>query len=320
MTSGVCATSIRPKLAGRYYSPAGLIVAVDGTMYPGAPLPPHPATNDGNGFWSGFASAMVGGLENTQDGLWHSVCIGYEALTIPMWKSVQAGRGNLQTPGTAVFEINAFQQWFYQQFGTFAPTILAGFSQGTMITDQVWLYDILSVTGALHYLLPFTYRIYQFGHVFRSPGIAWGNALAGLSQSIITDGQESGGIGCALDLTVPQTNYPAPDDNPVIVSCANPGDLYSACPTGLDPWNHLAKEGKTGQLFFRIVMKPTFVDVVEAAEVLGMPISAIKEAVNAGTFFSQGMDSPHYHYEAHLVACIDDALALGRSLPYQSGF
>lgn len=315
MTTGVFATSIRPKLGGRNYNPAGLLVCVDGTAYPGAPYPPVPATNDGNGFYSGFASALAGGLMNIQDGLFHSICVGYEAATIPMWPSVQAGRS------TAVYEIRMFAQWFYQQFGVYPPTLFAGYSQGTMVIDQILVNDVWPETGVLHYLSPFIYRAYQIGHIFRTPGIAYGNALAGLSQSIKTNDIESGGIGCVLDLTVAQTNTLAPDGNSVIVSCANPGDLYASCPTGLDPWHHLAKQGKTGQLFFRIVMQPTFADVVEAALVLAMPISAIEEAVNAGTFFSEGLNSPHFQYFPQLDACIDDALKLGNTLPiYQPGY
>jgi len=199
-----------------------------------------------------------------------------------------------------------------------------------MITDQIWVYDVLTPpgskdpsgnpTGTLHYLLPFFYRSYQFGHIFRSPGIAWANDAAGLSQSIITNGVESGGIGCVLDLTPAQTNYLAPDGKPVVWSAANPGDLYASCPTGLQPWTKLAPVAKTGQLFFKIVMQPTFIDVVSAATVLLMPITAIEEAIHAGTFFAQGMNSPHYQYFPQLTACIDDALQLGLSFPYQPGY
>jgi hypothetical protein len=314
MTQSVFATSIRPKLNGKYYTPAGLVVCFDGTVYPGAPFPPIPATNDGNGWYAGFASALAGGLMNLQDGLWNSICVGYPAATVPMWPSVQTGRK------TGVAQIDAYQKWFHSQFGTYAPTVLAGYSQGTMITDQIWLLDILSPTGVLHYLLPFVYRSYQIGHIFRSPGIAWANAAAGLSQDIKTDSVESGGIGCVLDLTPEQTNYAAPDGKPVVWSAANPGDLYTSCPTGLDPWKNLAKQGQTGQLFFKIIMQPTFVDIISAAKVLLMPISAIEEAINAGTFFSQGMNSPHYQYFPQLTACIDDALKLGLSFPYRPGY
>jgi hypothetical protein len=160
------------------------------------------------------------------------------------------------------------------------------------------------------------YRIYQFGHVFRTPGIAHGNALIGAPESIKQNGVESGGIGCVLDLTEQQTNFPSPIGTPVIYSCANAGDIYSCCPTGTDPWRHLAAQGKTGQLFFKVIMQPTFADIVELALVLGHPIASIEEGLNAGTFFAQGPGSPHYQYFPQMVGCIGDAVALGQSLPH----
>jgi hypothetical protein len=292
------------------YRPCGGLFAVDGTAYPGAPGAELPITNDGTGWWSGLASGMVGGLENMQDGLWNSWMVSYEASVCPMWPSVQQGRGYLITA------IQQFEVWCMQQFGTYLPIIMAGYSQGTMVTDQVWVYDILSPTGVLHYLLPFVYRIYEFGHIFRSPGIAYANQLAGLPQSIKADGQETGGIGCVLDLTVAQTNYAAPDGKPVITSAANKGDIYGCCPTGLNPWTNLSKQGKTGQLFFKVIMQPTF---AECAEVLAMPVDAIEEGIAAGTFFAEGMASPHYTYGVQMDACINDALVLGNSLPHQAG-
>lgn len=310
MTSSIPMLDVRQRLRGRLWRPAGGVFAVEGTVYPGAPNPPNPLLSNGEGEWSGFASGVVGGLCNVADGLWWSQCIGYEALTIPMWPSVQQGRANL------VAAIDAFATWYHTVFGVYPPIVLIGYSQGSMVTDQVWVLDILSPTGVLHYLLPYVYRSYQFGHIFRSPGIAWGNALAGLPQSIKVDGVESGGIGAVLDLTVAQTNYQAPDGNPVVVSCANHGDIYTAAPTGLNPWTAIAKPGRTGQLFFKIVMQPTFADIVEAALVLETPIASIEEGINAGTFFAQGSNSPHYQYYPQMLACINDAKALGLSLPH----
>lgn len=310
MTSSIFNVQTRSSFTGTKYQPAGVIFAVDGTAYPGAPGADIPITTDGSGWWAGFSSGMVGGLENIADGLWGSIIIGYEASTIPMWPSVQQGRGFL------VAAIKNYTDGFKSNFGFYPPIILTGYSQGSMITDQVWVLDILSTTGVLHYLLPYVYRIYQFGHIFRSPAIAWGNALAGLPQSIRQNGQETGGIGAVLDLTVAQTNFVAPDGQPVVHSCANHGDLYTCCPTGTDPWKNLAAQGKTGQLFFKIIMQPTFADIVEAALVLEHPIASIEEGINAGTFFAEGMTSPHYQYYPQMLACINDAHQLGMSLPH----
>lgn len=257
---------------------------------------------------------MVGGMINTQDGLWDSVCIGYPAATIPMWPSVQIGRQNL------VAAIDSYAQAYFAAWGVYPPITGSGYSQGSMVWDQVWVLDILSPTGVLHYLLPYVYRIYQYGHVFRMPGVARGNVLAGLSQDLTQNGVEAGGIGGPNDLTEAQTNYLAPDGNTVIVSSANSGDIYSAAPCGPNPWTDLAPQGKTGYLFFKIVMQPTFLDVVEAAEVLGDPIASIEEGINAGTFFAEGVNAPHYQYFTQMDACIGDVLALGNSLPNDPGY
>lgn len=311
MTSSIFNVQTRSAFTGTQYQPAGVIFAVDGTAYPGAPGADIPITNDGSGWWAGFSSGLVGGLENVADGLWGSVIIGYEASTIPMWPSVQQGRSYL------VAAIQNYTAGFKANFGFYPPIIMTGYSQGSMVVDQCWVLDFLSPTGVLHYLLPFVYRSYQFGHVFRSPGIAHGNALAGLPQSIKQNGVESGGIGATLDLTAAQTNYSAPDGPPVVYSCANHGDLYACAPTGTNPWTDIAPQGKTGELFFKVVMQPTFADIVEIAEVLGHPIASIEEAINAGTFFAAGPGSPHYQYMPQMLACIDDAIKLGNALPHR---
>lgn len=312
MTSSLFASSIRPKLAGRYYRPAGYFYAVEGTAYAGCPAAPQPILDDGSGYWCGFSSGMVGGLANTQDGLWASRCIAYPAATLPMWPSVEDGRAQL------VSQISTDATHYATMHGTYEGLVIvgSGYSQGSMVWDQVWVHDILDPNGSLHYLLPHVYRIYQFGHVFRCPAIAHGNALAGLPQSMPVDGVETGGIGAKLDLTPEQTNYASPVGTPMVYSCANPGDLYSACEVGLDPWNHIAHVGFIADIFYRIVMQPTFADVIAVAEVLEHPIAGIIELFRTMKFFAEGMSAPHYEYYPQMEACINDALALGNSLPH----
>jgi hypothetical protein len=315
MTSSLF-VDVRAALNGQAYSPAGVIFAVDGTVYPGAPFPPQPSLDDGTGVFSGFSSAIIGGLANAQDGLWDSVCIGYPAVTVPMWPSVQAGRATLVST-MATYAAN-----YRRAHGSYAGLVivLSGYSQGAMVTDQVWVLDILSDTGVLHYLLPFVWRMYNFGDIFRTPGVAWGNALAGLPQSVMTDGVETGGIGGPLDLTVAQTNYLAPDGQPVVQSSTNQGDIYGSCPVGLTPWTKIAAPGETGYRFFEIIMQPSFVDVVEAALVLETPIKSIEEGINALSFFAAGSGSPHYQYFPQLDAVIGELLTIGNALPHQNGY
>ena len=160
------------------------------------------------------------------------------------------------------------------------------------------------------------YRSYQFGHIFRTPGIAHGNALIGLPESIKQDGVETGGIGMGMDLTVAQTNYLAPDGKPVVYSCANKGDIYTCCSTGTDPWKHPAPEGKVGKIFEAIIMQPSLAGIVKTALVLEEPMSGILELFHVMKFFAAGPNAPHYLYFPQMVACVGDALALGRSLPH----
>lgn len=313
MTSGLW-PQIRAAKNGLPYRPAGIIIAVEGTAYPGCPAPPSMILNDGTGFWSGFASGLVGGVCNAQDGLWDSYLVPYGAATVPMWPTVQQARE------LVVAYLLSYAPAYQAAWGVYPPIVFTGYSQGSMATDQVWVLDILPEDGRLHFLLPYIYRSYQFGHIFRTPGIAHGNALAGLPESIIQDGVETGGIGLGMDLTVEQTNHVAPDGKPVVYSCANKGDLYTCCSTGMDPWTAPAPEGKVGKIFESIIMQPTLGDILATVKVLGEPLQAILELFHAMAFFAKGPQAPHYLYFPQMVACINDAFALGNSLPHQIGY
>jgi hypothetical protein len=314
MTSSLF-VDVRAALNGKPYTPAGYFYAVDGTAYPGCPFPPHPILDDGNGWWSGFSSGMVGGLANTQDGLWKSTCIGYSAATIPMWPSVQQGRSYLV--GAILYDSEIYEV----VNGTLDGLVICGtgYSQGAMVWDQVYVLDFLSPTGVLHHLLPYLYRIYQYGHIFRTPGIAHGNALAGLPESIKQDGVETGGIGGPLDLTVDQTNRLSPDGKPTVYSCANHGDLYACCSVGTNPWTHLAPEGQIADLFYKVVMQPTLAGFLSMVKVLGHPIAGVEELFHVMGFFGAGTNSPHFLYFPQMDACIGDMLSLGNSLPHMAG-
>lgn len=304
---------VRAEANGESYRPAGVFIIVEGTAYPGCPNPPMPILDDGTGWWGGFSSGMVGGVTNAQDGLWDCYLVGYSAPTLPMWPGVQEARE------TVVEFLLWYAPLYKSLYGVYPPIILSGYSQGSMSTDQLWVLDFLADNGRLNFLKDFVYRIYQFGHIFRTPGIAHGNALAGLPESIIQDGVETGGIGGPLDLTAAQTNYLAPDGKPVVYSCANKGDIYSCCSVGLTPWTKLAAEGAVADIFYQVVMQPTFSDVVSVAKVLEHPIDGIIELFHVMAFFAAGVNAPHYQYFPQMDACIKDALALGNLLPHSLG-
>jgi len=306
--------NVRAEANGLPYSPAGYLFAVDGTAYPGCPLPPQPSLDDGNGYWCGFASGAVGGLCNVQDGLYGSGCIGYPAATVPMGPSVTTGVVNLATA------VEYVAQLYRQAHGSYAGLVLlfSGYSQGAMVTATYWVNYILS--GPHAYLAPYVYRIYQFGDPYRCPGIAHGNALAGLSEDITTDGEQTGGIGGALDLTVAQSNLLAPDGKYVYNSCANQGDIYAACPVGSDPWTAIASAGRVGNLIFTEVQNPSFINTIAIAESLAVPVGMVEEIINGMIFAAQGTSAPHWQYGQQMDACINDALALGNSLPHQPGY
>ena len=315
MTSGEF-VNIRAAMNGLLYSPAGYFFAVEGTAYPFAPAPPSYITDDG-GWWSGFASGMIGGLINAQDGLFGSAAIGYSASVIPMGPSVQQGIVYLATAVEFVAE-----NYYHSHGNSYDGLVLlfSGYSQGAMVTASYWVNYILNPDGAHNHLAPFVYRLYQFGDPYRTPGIAHGNALAGLSESIPKDGVETGGIGGKLDVTVAQSNLLAPDGNFIYNSCANPGDLYSACPVGNNPWTHIAPAGKTGNLIFTEIQSPGIINTLKIAEALLTPIGTVEEIINGIVFASQGVNAPHWKYFPQMDACINDALALGNLLPHQSGF
>lgn len=295
------------------YSPAGLFAAVDGTVYPGAPAPPYPIRDDGNGYWCGFSSGIAGGLMNVADGLWASSLCGYPAVVTPMWPSVQIGRTNL------AYAIKMYADWYFKDHGTYEGLVLtmSGYSQGAMVTNQVYVLDFLAPDGALHYLLPYLYRMYNFGDIFRTPGVAHLNALAGLPESIMTDGVETGGIGGKLDLTPDQSNMLAPDGNYIVMSAANYGDIYTCCPVGTNPWTKIASAGNIGNTFFKIVMQPTFIDVISVAKVILHLGGSFEEMINGLRFAAEGTNAPHWHYFPQMNAAITDMLKLGNSLPHQ---
>lgn len=311
MTTGLW-PEIRAAKNGVLYQPAGAIFAVEGTVYPGAPAPPSFIAGDNGGYWCGFASGVVGGLCDQRDGLWASPGVGYPAVTTPMWPSVQTGRANLNVA------LAQYATDYYRQHGSYDGLAILGsaWSQGAMVWCQTFFLDILPVTGTLHYLLPHLYRLYLFGDIFRCPGIAHGNELAGIPLPPKLDGVTTGGIGGPLDYTVAQANLLAPDGRFLIYSFVNQNDLYADSPCGDTPWTKLPSAGSVEYLFFKIIMQPSFGDILALAKLLGKPIGDVEALINVGSFFGAGNNSGHFQYFPGMAAAVADALALGASLPH----
>lgn len=300
---------LRADKNGLAWRPAGGVFAVEGTVYPGAPNPPVPITdNDDEGWWAGFASGAIGGLINVADGLWYVECIGYPAVTTPMWPSAQIGQHNLG------FAIKNFADSYKAQWGVYPPIAVVAWSQGAIASDLWWTVDVLPENGYLHYLLPYIYRVYNYGDPLRCEAISLGNDLAQLPPPGTMYGKPTAGIGGPQNLTKEQTLVTAPDGVNVILSFNNKGDLYGAAPS------YSTSAGKTEYSFFKMIMNPGFVDIVGG--VMGdlvRPVGDIEAGWNAAKFFSAGQNAPHFQYQAAMLWIINDLVKLGNSLPHQLG-
>jgi hypothetical protein len=305
---------LRADKNGMQWQPAGGVFAVEGTVYPGAPNPPTPITdNDDEGWWAGFASGAIGGLINAADGLWYVECVGYPAVTTPMWPSAQVGQHNLG------FAIKSFADEYRANFGVYPPICVVAWSQGAIASDLWWTVDVLPENGYLHYLLPYIYRIYNYGDPLRCAGISHGNDVAGLPGPGKEDGVTTGGVGGPQDLTPEQTNVLAPDGQYVLLSFNNNGDLYGAAPVGSDPHKSMPASGKVEYSFFEMIMKPGFINIIHIGGDVFHIVGDIRAAGNAIKFFGAGQNAPHYRYEAAMGWVINDLVRLGNSLPNQLG-
>lgn len=307
MTSSLFVPTLKIK-QGVTTPPVGIIIAVDGTSYPGFPFPPSYILNNGSGFFSGFSSGLIGGVINCQDGLWDSWAVAYSAPTTPMWPGVQQAREYIVE--FLLWYIEAFYSWY----GFYPAIVFTGYSQGSMAIDQVWLLDILADDGRLAIYQGLFYRIYQFGHIFRTPGWAKGNALIGLPESIKQGSTETGGIGTTQDIPLNVVAMKARDGNYIYHSCANKGDIYTCNACGTNPWTDCAPEGIVGHDFMKVIMQATLADIMGLAGVLLHPLDGILELIHTMVFFAAGPNAPHYQYYPHMVGCINDCYQLGLDL------
>jgi hypothetical protein len=262
-----------------------VLITVNGTAVPD-PFGPGFSGDIGRAFelnpWQIVADKLDGLVTALPPVEWQP--IGYPAAVSPMAPSVAAGRA----------EVN--RQIGLRPAGT--PLFLSGYSQGAIITGQVWALDILNASGMHHDRLPDVKGIINFGDPLRCPGIAHGNEVAGFPLPKNLDGQVTGGIAGPADLTPTQT----PD---FLLSCALDGDLYAAAPVGASPWNAESKVGKVETNIYDIVQKPTFGDIIAIAKDLGMPIGTVEGIYNALLFFGQGTNAAHWQYGPFVPPMID---------------
>jgi hypothetical protein len=261
---------------------------------------PDPASTAG---FSGLLGSIVGGVnpwEIVADMLggsqtpippWQWQAIGYPAAVFPMNASVQNARAQIVAalggPASSFYQAPVYPS---------GPFALSGYSQGALVTGQVWAQDILSPTGVLHHRLADCMSVVNFGDPYRCPGVSNGNVYQGIPIPGTEDGDVTGGIAGPLDLTVAQTNTLNSLGKPVVMSFSLPGDLYASAPVGTNPWTAEASAGKVGTSIYSFIENGSFFTLVDIAADLFIPLGTIEEIINGITFAAAGLNAPHWRY------------------------
>lgn len=280
-----------------------VLVTVNGTG------DPDPASTAG---FSGMLGSMVGGVNPWQlvadklDGLqpptppWQWQPIGYPAAVFPMNPSVQNARAQIVAalggPASPDYQAKVYPS---------GPFALSGYSQGAIVTGQVWSQDILPSTGVLHHRLADCLSVVNFGDPLRAPGVANGNVYQGIPVPGTLDSEITGGISGPLDLTTAQSNVLNSVGKPVVMSFALPGDLYASAPVGPNPQTAEAAAGKVGTSIYSFIENGSFFTLVAIAADLFIPLGTIEEIVNGITFAAAGTSAPHWQYQN--AGCVDSA-------------
>lgn len=176
------------------------------------------------------------------------------------------------------------------------PFMLAGYSQGALVTNCV-ARQLLNPADDLHHRLSDLRGVVTWGDPMRTPGVARGNELVGEPVPRELDGFVTGGIAGAENLTPEETAQLN------VVSFAHDLDLYTSAPVGLDMTN-LPEVGHIENMVYQVIQEVTVADVwaiiEEVAKVIFMPfvylVPMVQAIYNAGLFFLQGMNSPHFTY------------------------
>ena len=284
-----------------------LLLTVNGTGV-ADPFGPGFSADLGRAFaydpWEALNANMAGVFYGT-DLYWQPV--GYPAAVIPMGKSVKTGRAEVNQL------ISMHEHTGLCPKGT--PLFLSGYSQGAVITGEVWAQDILSPKGIHHDRVNDVRGVIQFGDPLRCPGYARGNDVAGFPPPSRLDGFVTGGIAGWADLRVEETTD-------VVLSCALDGDLYACCPVGESPWDTPGKgsgenEPQVGQVETRIyefIMTGSLLHGIMSiaegmAEEFGMPVRAtiahIQAIANGLKFAAAGPAAPHWQYQGFIPPLVD---------------
>lgn len=212
-------------------------------------------------WWVGPDADTARAVEN----LWRWQPVGYPAQPFPMGPSVANGRAELNR----LIDLPENQ----------GPIALAGYSQGAIVTAEVWEYDIKPDNGRLHHRLGDVKKAVAWGNPMREAGKSYPDPGAAMA------GPTSHGIADRL-----MTNTPALWRN-----YAHKGDLYTDC------------EGASGEdktAIYKVVMGTRIFSgpdslLSQVLEVTGSPlfetIGIFKAIMDAGLFFAKGT-GPHVNY------------------------
>ncbi|BCO56107.1 hypothetical protein MINTM005_13510 [Mycobacterium intracellulare] len=261
-----------------------VLITVNGT---GVPDPFGPGFSGdlgralGYDAWQALA-ANVAGVNYSSPYFWQP--IGYPAAVFPMNRSVETGRA----------EVN--RQIGMRPRGT--KIALSGYSQGALVVNEVWAFDVLDPRGVHHDRLDDIVGIVNFGDPMRCPGIANGNKVAGLPMPSKLQGYTTGGIAGPRCLTPDQT----PD---FLLSCALDGDLYAAAPVGDDPWSNESQVGRVETRVYNFIESGGVCDFFKIALALGAPIAMVQGIFNGLKFAAAGMNAPHWKYDPFMPAMVD---------------
>ncbi|AVO21635.1 endolysin [Mycobacterium phage MooMoo] len=265
------------QLASDKYTP-GIINAETKYVMGYLQRPPGPDTRGvlltvcGTGvpWWVGPDADTARAVENVYK--WRPV--GYRAAPFPMGASIAEGRAEAN-------RIIVEERDRIEKYGL----ALAGYSQGAIVTSELWEYDIKPTSGPLHWAKPYVRKAVAWGNPMREIGKAWPDPGAPVS------GMGRGGITQELMVDTPEwwRNY------------AHAGDLYT------DVADDEAAENKRAIWAIvrgtKVFSGPDSI-LAQVLEVMGirqdagmvMEVMAIFKAImDAGLFFLKGT-GPHVNY------------------------